>query len=346
MTYNLGPKNLDDGTFKSFITDIKTKVRQSQLKVFATVNSELIKLYFDLGRAISENLENHKWGESVVEILSQELRSEFCNTQGFSARNIWRMKKFYEVYKDYPLLENYLYQLTWSNHLHILSKAKTMEEREFYLSLGAKERYSARNFARLIDSGTFQRTIIADQKLSTLLTQFPADTKGVFKDSYIFEFLGLPDDYKENDLQKALIKHLKKFLLELGPDFSFIGEEYVIQIGSKDFRIDILMHHRGLNCLVAIELKITEFLPEYLGKMQFYLEALDRDIKKNHENPSVGIIICATKDEEIVEYAMSRNLSPTMIAEYETKIIDKNLLQAKLHEITDILNFQKHDNEE
>jgi RecB family endonuclease NucS len=176
-----------------------------------------------------------------------------------------------------------------------------------------------------------------------VLTGFPA-AKGQFKDSYVFEFLSLPDDYKENDLRKALVSHLKRFLNELGPDFSMIGEEYPLQVGMKDFRIDLLMFHRGLNCMVAIELKTTEFEPAHFGQLQFYLEALDRDVKKPHENPSMGILVCKTKDDEVVKYAMNRNMSPTMIAEYETKLINKSLLQKKLHELS--LSFEKIDERE
>jgi RecB family endonuclease NucS len=166
-----------------------------------------------------------------------------------------------------------------------------------------------------------------------VLTEFPTFVEGVFKDSYVFEFLGLPDNYKENDLRRALVLNLKKFLVELGPDFNLMGEEYPLQVGLKDYRIDLLMFHRGLNCMVAIELKTTEFHPAHFGQLQFYLEALDKDVKKPHENPSIGILICKTKDEEVVKYAMNRSMSPTMIAEYETKLINKSVLQKKLHEL-------------
>lgn len=189
----------------------------------------------------------------------------------------------------------------------------------------------------LIDSAAYERTTIADQTRPPALVDFPSNTEGIFKDSYIFEFLALPEDGKEEDLRKGLIQNLKKFLIELGPDFSLIGEEYTLQVGMKDFRIDILMHHRGLNCLVAIELKITDFRPEYIGKMQFYLEALDHEMKKPHENPSIGILLCKTKDEEVVRYALARNVSPTMIAEYETKLIDKTILQKKLHDLSQFI---------
>lgn len=181
----------------------------------------------------------------------------------------------------------------------------------------------------------FFETYQSDEKLSALLTELPA-AHGQFKDSYMFEFLGLPDDHKEHDLRRALVQNLKKFLTELGPDFSLMGEEYPLQVGMKDFRIDLLMFHRGLNCLVAIELKTTEFQPSHFGQLQFYLEALDKDVKKPHESPSIGILICKTKDEGVVKYAMNRSMSPAMIAEYETKLINKSLLQKKLRELGDL----------
>lgn len=246
------------------------------------------------------------------------------------------MKPFYENYQGHEKLSALLTEISWSNHLHIMAKTKTFEEKSFYLDLAAKNHYPERDFARIIDSSTYERTKLADLKLSAALTEFPISTKGVFKDSYIFEFLGLPADHKENDLRRALVSHLKRFLIELSADFSLIGEEYPLQVGIKDFRIDLLLFHRGLNCMVAIELKITDFQPAYVGQLQFYLEALDQDIKKPHENPSIGILICKTKDEEVVKYAMNRSMSPTMIAEYETKLIDKSLLQKKLHELGDL----------
>jgi len=313
---------------------IYNMIVQAQNKAWQQVNGTLINLYWNIGQYISNKTKNNSWGKSIVEELSEYILAKNPTTKGFSARNIWRMKKFYETYQNYEKLSALLTKISWTNHLHILSKTKTLEEKEFYLKLASKNHYSERSFARLIDSATFERTVLADQKLSAVLTEFPANTKGIFKDSYVFEFLKIPDNYKEYDLKKALIKNLRNFLLEMGSDFSFIGEEYPVQVGMKDFRIDLLMFQRTLNCMVACELKVTEFQPEYLGKLQFYLEALDRDVKKPHENPSIGILICKEKDEEVVKYALNRNLSPTMIAEYETKLIDKQLLQNKLREIT------------
>jgi RecB family endonuclease NucS len=175
--------------------------------------------------------------------------------------------------------------------------------------------------------------MIGNSKLSTVLRQNNPDITNTFKDSYVFDFLNLPDLHSENDLQKGLIKQMKDFILELGKDFLFVGEEYRVQVGSSDFYIDLLFYHRGLQCLVAFELKADKFKPEHLGKLNFYLEALDRDVKKVNENPSIGILLCKDKDNEVVEYALSRSLSPTMVAEYKTQLPDKNLLQQKLHEL-------------
>jgi predicted nuclease of restriction endonuclease-like (RecB) superfamily len=325
--------------YENDFDEIHQMITAAKSKVWQQINSALILLYWDIGAYISKKTEVENWGQGVVEDLAHYIASKGQSLQGFSARNIWRMKKFYETYSLYPKLSTLLAEIGWSNHLHILSKTKSIEEKEFYLLLAAKQKYSARDFARIIDSGTFERTVLANKKLSTVLTEFPENTVGVFKDSYVFDFLNLPEDHLESDLRSALVKNLKKFLLELGPDFTLMGEEYPIQVGNKDFRIDLLMFNRGLNAMVALELKISEFQPSHIGQLQFYLEALDRDIKKPHENPSIGILICKSKDDEVVKYAMNRNMSPTMIAEYETKLINKKLLQDKLHEISLSLEY-------
>lgn len=218
-----------------------------------------------------------------------------------------------------------LTQISWSNHLAIMSKAKTAEERHFYITLCIKELYSARELDGQINSGYYERYILSKEKL------LPEPIKGLkenpFLDSYVIEFLDLPKNFKESDLRKGLIQNMKDFILEVGKDFTFIDEEYRVQVGGEDFRIDLLFFHRGLQCLVAFELKIGKFKPEYISKMDFYLEALDRQKKKENENPSVGMILCASKDDEVVEYAMSRTLSPMMVAEYKLQLPDKAVLQ-------------------
>ena len=224
-----------------------------------------------------------------------------------------------------------LTQISWSNHLAIMSKAKTAEKRHFYITLCIKELYSARELDGQINSGYYERYMLSKEKL------LPEPIKGLkenpFLDSYVIEFLDLPKNFKEFYLRKGLIQNMKEFILEVGKDFTFIDEEYRVQVGGEDFRIDLLFFHRGLQCLVAFELKIGKFKPEYISKMDFYLEALDRQKKKENENPSVGMILCASKDDEVVEYAMSRTLSPMMVAEYKLQLPDKAVLQKKLQEL-------------
>ena len=233
-------------------------------------------------------------------------------------------------------------QIAWASHLEILSSCKSAEEKIFYIVLTAREKWTKRELNRQIASGFFERYVLNTKLVSPLATQLPAKINEHLKDIYSLEFLELGDDFSESDLQKAIVKNLKKFILEIGTNFSFVGEEYRVQVANRDYEVDLLFYHRALQCLVAFELKITDFKPEYLGKMNFYLEALDREHKQPHENPSIGIILCKSKDDEIVEIAMSRSLSPTKVAEYTTKLIDKKLLQAKLHELGELYNQSKN----
>lgn len=309
-------------------------IKQSRNNAVKTVNTELINLYWNIGEYISNRIENAEWGQSVVKELALYLQKKEPDLKGFSDKNLWRMKQFYETYKDFPKLSALLREISWTNNLTILSRAKVIEEKEFYLRLCKKEKYSSRELERQINASLFERVMIGNTKLSAVAREI-SDVSSSFKDSYIFEFLNLPDEHSESDLQKALIRQMKEFIMELGRDFLFIGEEYKVQVGNSDFYLDLLFYHRGLQCLVNFELKTGHFKPEYLGKLDFYLEALDRDVKKPNENPSIGILLCKGKDSEVVEYALSRSLSPTMVAEYETQLPDKKILQQKLHELTD-----------
>ncbi|MDP2336273.1 MAG: PDDEXK nuclease domain-containing protein, partial [Bacteroidota bacterium] len=231
-----------------------------------------------------------------------------------------------------------LIKLSWTHHRTIFSRCKSEEEMEFYIRMCQKENYSVRELDRQISAGLFERVMIGNQQLSPVLKELHPNIINNFKDSYIFEFLNLPEPYSENDVKKGLIRQMKKFILELGKDFLFIDEEYKVQVGNRDFFMDLLFYHRGLQCLVAFELKKERFEPEHLGKVNFYLEALDRDVKKENENPSIGVLLCKDKDSEVVEYALSRSLSPTMIAEYRMQLPDKKILQQKLHEIFENTN--------
>ncbi|MBV5278044.1 MAG: DUF1016 family protein, partial [Campylobacteraceae bacterium] len=252
-------------------------------------------------------------------------------------KNLWRMKQFYETYFEDVKLSSLVRELPWTHNTIIFSRCKTVEEREFYLLLASQEKYSSRELERQIDASLYERTMLSNQKLSAVLRELHPTIDNAFKDSYVLEFLGLPQVYSESHLQKALIANMKRFILELGRDFIFVGEEYRLQVGNSDFFIDLLFFHRGLSALVAFELKAEKFKPEHLGQINFYLEALDRDVKKSHENPSIGVLLCSDKDDEVVEYAMSRHLSPTLIAHYTTMLPDKKILQAKLHEIAQML---------
>jgi len=337
-------KALANKNFKQ-VVDLIRNARHNALK---TVNKELIELYWQVGSFVSRKVDSDGWGKGTVEELSEFIQQNEPGIKGFSPANIWRMRQVFDTYKDFPKLVTLLRELSWSANLRILSKTKSIEEKEFYLTLAIKEHYSVRELERQIASGFYERTILAPparEKMSTVLTENKnlatvlrdihpaADT--VFKDKYVLDFLDLPEQYSEKDLQQALVANLKDFILELGKDFTFVGQEYRLQVGNHDYFIDLLFYHRELCCLVAFELKIEEFKPDYLGQINFYLEALDRDVKKQHEKPSVGVLLCKTKDNEVVEYAMSRSLSPTMVAEYETKLIDKQLLRAKLQEFYD-----------
>ncbi|WP_230559108.1 PDDEXK nuclease domain-containing protein [Variovorax paradoxus] len=225
-----------------------------------------------------------------------------------------------------------LRQIPWTHHLIILGQSKRPEEREFYLEIIAQQKWSSRQLERQFKLALFERTMATPPKVSAALRHTHPDATNAFKDTYVLEFLGLPASHSEADLHSGLLRRLREFLIELGRDFCFIGAEFPVQVGGRDFALDLLFFHRGLNCLVAIELKVGRFEPEYLGKLAFYVEALDRDVRKPHENPAIGVLLCASKDDEVVEYALSRTTSPALIAEYQTKLPDKALLQAKLHE--------------
>ena len=272
----------------------------------------------------------------MVKQLADYIQTEYPNLKGFTKRGLYRMKQFYETYDGIEKLTTLLSQLSWTNHITILSKCKTIEEKQFYLLLAIKEKWGKRELIRQIDTGIFERTMLSKQIVSPPVTQLQNPVEQVFKDTYVFEFLDLPDNYTEKDLQKNLLKNLKKFMLELGRHFTFVGQEYRIQVGMHDYYIDLLFFHRELQSLVAIELKTTEFKPDYLGQLNFYLEVLDSEIKLVNENPSIGILLCKGKDSEVVKFALRRSLSPALVADYETRLIDKKLLRKKLHEFYEL----------
>lgn len=313
-------------------TEVVAMIVAARQRAYQAVNTTLIELYWQVGEYISRKIETAEWGDGVVAQLAEHLAQTQPGLRGFTARNLFRMRQVYEAYRDDPIVSALLRQLPWSHNLIILSQSKRTEEREFYLRMAIREQWSKRELERQFKAAFFERTILSPPKVSPLVTQLHPEALSVFKDAYLLEFLALPLDHAEADLHRALLLKLRDFLIELGRDFCFVGSEFPIQVGGRDFALDLLFFHRGLNCLVAFELKVGRFEPEYLGKLSFHLEALDRDVKKAHEQPAIGVLLCASKDEEVVEYALSRTLSPTLIAEYQTQLPDKALLQAKLHE--------------
>lgn len=313
-------------------TEVSELIASAKLRAVQAVNSTLVDLYWHVGAIISRKIEVAEWGDGVVKQLATYLAQTQPGLRGFTARNLFRMRQFYETYRNYELVTPLVTQLPWTHHLIILSQSKHPEEREFYLKLAIKERWGKRELERQIKGALFERAVLNPLKVSPAVRQTHEEALSVFKDSYVVEFLNLPQEHAESDLHRGLLLKLKDFLIELGRDFCFVGSEFPIQVGGRDFALDLLFFHRGLNCLVAIELKVGRFEPEYLGKLSFYLEALDRDVKKDHEKPAIGVLLCASKDSEVVEYALNRTLTPALIAEYQTKLPDKKILQAKLHE--------------
>ena len=306
-------------------------IENSRNNALRRVNEELIQMYWKVGEYLSKESKNTAFGDDYINSIAKEIQSAFPGIKGFTRRGLYRMKQFYEMYCEDEFVSALLTQISWTNHLMIMSKAKTVEERHFYITLCVQESYSSRELERQIESSYYERYMLSKEKI------LPEPIKGLkenpFLDSYVIEFLDLPKNFKESDLRKGLIQNMKDFILEVGKDFTFIDEEYRVQVGGEDFRIDLLFFHRGLQCLVAFDLKIGKFKPEYISKMDFYLEALDRQKKRENENPSVGMILCASKDDEVVEYAMSRTLSPMMVSEYKLQLPDKAVLQKKLQEL-------------
>jgi predicted nuclease of restriction endonuclease-like (RecB) superfamily len=314
-------------------TEVLALICDARNRALSNVNKELIHLYWQVGKYISEKVNSDEWGKGVVSGLAEHIQKTEPDIKGFSDKNLWRMKQFYEIYRDNEKLATLCRELSWSHNRIIFARCKTNEERQYYLSVCIKERYSVRDLERQINTSAFERTKIAQTRLSPVMKSLSQNISDTFKDTYIFEFLGLPERHSESDLQESLVQNLKRFILELGTDFSFMGENYRLQVGNEDFYVDLLFYHRVLQCLVAIELKIDKFRPEHIGQLEFYLEALDRDVRKANEHPSIGILLCAYKDNDVVEYALSRSISPTLIADYETKLIPKAVLQRKLHEL-------------
>jgi predicted nuclease of restriction endonuclease-like (RecB) superfamily len=337
-------KSMPDQIPATSFSEVIKLIESARQKSFHAVNTALIDLYWQIGETISRKIKSSEWGDGVVDQLAIYIANTQPGLRGFTRSNLFRMRQFYETYQGDEKVAALPRQLSWTHNLIIMGQSKRPEEREFYLRLAIQEKWGSRELERQLKTALFERTVLSPPKVSPMVTQTYPEGINIFKDAYMVEFLGLPDGHSEADLHQGLVGQLRDFLIELGRDFCFVGSKYPLQVGSRDFELDLLFFHRGLNCLVAIELKVGRFEPEYLGKLGFYLEALDRDVRKPHEHAAIGVLLCASKDDEVVEYSLSRSLSPALIAEYQTQLPDKKLLRQKLHEFY-LLNASGEDQE-
>ncbi|MDH8702411.1 putative nuclease of restriction endonuclease-like (RecB) superfamily [Dysgonomonadaceae bacterium PH5-43] len=366
-----------DGIEKTEFQQVQGIISLHRSKALQTVNNENLLTAWEVGAFVSIKLRDSVWGSKTVKQLSEYLRTQDPTLRGYSSRNIYNMVALYEAYSSIQFIDyqnklklnefvqplaaqigntipltteliaqpmaaqypNFLNLTTLTNHFEILNACKTAEERIFYVLYSYKERLNKRELQRCLRNNTFASLMGGDKhNLSKGLKDIYPQITPMLKDTIFVDFLGLPKKHSEKRLQNSILDNLKDFVLELGKDFLFYDKEYPLQVGNSVFKVDMLFFHRGLQCLVAIELKTGKFKPEYMGQLEFYLEALDRDVRRSNENPTIGILLCQEADQSVVEYAMSRSLSPTMIAEYERQLIPKEVLQRSLEEFTHFLN--------
>lgn len=308
--------------YKSFIKNIKEKIYKSQYEALKAVNKQLIDLYWELGRLIVEKQEKEKWGRSIVEQLAKDLKVEFPNIKGFSSRNLWNMRIFYIFYKDNEKLQPLVAEIGWTKNIIIIEKSKDLLQVEFYIKMTKKFGWTKDVLINQIENKSYEKFLINQNNFDeTLVEKYKNQAVLAVKDEYNFDFLDLGNEYSERELENSLISNVQQFLSEMGGYFTFVGSQYRLEIEGEEYFIDLLLYHRVLRSLIAIELKIGEFKPEYVGKMQFYLSVLDDKVRFQQENPSIGIIICKNKKRTIVEYALKDAKKPIGVATY--KIGDK-----------------------
>ena len=303
--------------YATLLAEVKERVRAAQHAALAAANQELVGLYWDIGRLIVERQLGKSWGKSVVENLARDLQSEFPGIRGFSVQNLWRMRQFYELYRDDRKLSPLVREIAWTHNVIIMMNCRDHLEREFYLRMTRKFGWSKNVLAMQIENQSYEKMLLGQTNFDQALTpKLRAQAKLAVKDEYTFDFLELGDEHSERELERALIGRIEQFLREMGGVFTFLGSQYRLEIAREEYFIDLLLYHRGLRCLLAIDLKIGAFHPEYVGKMQFYLAALDDLVRRPDENPSIGMIICRTKERAIVEYALRESRKPIGVASY------------------------------
>jgi predicted nuclease of restriction endonuclease-like (RecB) superfamily len=310
-------KPIDSDTYAEFLNLVKERVRQAQYTALKAVNKELLALYWDLGRMIVEKQERYGWGEQVVKRLSKDLKIELEGMSGLSPQNLWYMRKFYLTYKNQPKLQQLAGEIGWSHNQLILDKCKTAPEREFYLKMSRDLAWSRHTLLKQLNGNAYERWLLNQTNFeSTVSEERQARAILAVKDDYNFDFLGIADDPSERELEDALVSNITKLLAEMGGYFTFVGRQFRLEVEGEEYFIDLVFYHRQLKSLVAVDLKKGEFKPEYAGKMQFYLSALDDQARVEGESPSIGIIVCRKKNRTTVEYTLRDVNRPIGVASY------------------------------
>jgi len=308
---------IDPQDYTHFLKDIKQNIRTHQLQAMRAVNKELLALYWEIGKSIQEKQATLGWGKSVVQTLAKDLQNEFPGRNGFSSRNLWCMRELYCTYSENEKLQPLVAEISWSKNLLVMSRSKDELEREFYLRATARYGWTKAVLQHQIDNQSYQKYLLGQTNFEQVL---PENVRSqailAVKDHCSFDFLELSTAHSERELEQGLIKNLRQFLIEMGGNFAFIGNQYRLEVGGQEYFIDLLLFHRRLRCLVAIELKIGDFKPEHKGKMEFYLEALERQERLEGENSPIGIIICRNKNKTVVEYALRTASRPIGVASY------------------------------
>lgn len=303
--------------YPQFLILIKQRVRAAQYQALQAVNREQIQLYWDLGRLIAERQQQAGWGKHIVETLARDLQTEFIGLSGFSASNLWRMRAFYLAYAHDEILAPLVRELGWSLNVAILEKSQSTHERLFYLTQAQRYHWTKATLLQQLKARAYQRTLTAQHNFEqTLPAAQQTSAVLALKDEYLFDFLELSIPHSEYQLEQALLSNVRRFLSEMGGDFTFIGNQYRLELAGQEYFIDLLLFHRELQALVAVELKIDDFRPEYAGKMNFYLSVLNQTVRKPHEQPSIGIIICQSKNRTVVEFALRDVNKPIGVATY------------------------------
>lgn len=299
------------------LEEIKNRVRAAQYEALKAVNLELVALYWDIGGKIAQKQKDQGWGKSVVETLSKDLQNEFPGMSGFSAQNLWYMRQFHLAYAGHPKLQPLVGEISWSKHLIIMARCKDDLQREFYIRMTRKFGWTKDVLALHIQDQAYEKTLLGQTNFEKNLPEsLKNQAKLAVRDEYTFDFLELGEEHSERELERAIIARIEQFLREMGGMFAFMGSQYRLEIEGDEFFIDLLLYHRVLKCLVAVELKISDFKPEYVGKMQFYLAALDDRVRLPEENPSIGMILCREKKRAVVEYALRESNKPIGVASY------------------------------